>query len=537
MFEIHKKQCKREGNDLHISVDGMSESKSTSVSIDVYSSRFTSCKMICPHRLVRPLSKYKIDHKEQFVKFLKDISASEALIKSYLADNPKRSIGRDCLCFSALYPCEYCYGKGVRYVPNDLHSNSAKNDLKKLRDKLAAEEMTGNPEISLIRKEIEKVEKKIKSASRSHIVWPYSTSHSEPRTNQSMLDIIEKINRSDGKLSKDEAKGVIGRSPLFDLPHFNFVRDVPVDYLHGGCLGVAKKMVELTFSVGENRERKTKQKLSKPSDFNELMQHIKVVREFSRRIRELDFALMKGQEYRNIVIIFFPIVLKCIEPQEKERKLWLQFAYMIRSCVLPKNEFKGVDLNSIIETCDLFYQLYEKLFGEKNCTYNTHVVSCHLIEMRYHGPLTFTSTFPFEAFYGEIRQSFTPGTPSTLKQIFKKILIKRILSHHTCENTIYYSSTETSLENNTLVYCFVDLTYKIYKIVNIQDDYLVCYRVGKYPHQFHEYSSVNWSKVGVFQKGPIDNELTKIHKNSVSGKVMEIDNLLITCPNNVLREK
>ena len=491
------------------------------------------CKVIYPHKIVRPLGKYKINHKKQFDCFIKDILHNERLIKQYIADNPKRSMGRDCLCFSSSYPCEFCFRKGVRYQNPD--QSSRKQQFTDILDHLQKLERKEG-DFDKIRSEIEKTGK-IMCCSRSHIVWPFSTYVGEARTHDNMLELANKVTQAEKKMHPDDAKGVVGKSPLFQIPHFDFVASVPPEYMHSVCLGVSKSMVKLTFNVGESWPRITRRKLSDPADFNKQMQNIKVLKEFSRKNRALDFSVMKAQEFRNIVLFFFPLIINCIEPKEKERKLWLQFAYMIRSCIVPQNEFKAINLESIYETCQNFYSLYERLFGPKNCTYNTHVVSSHLVEMRYHGPLTMTSAFGFESFYGELRNSFTPGTQNTLKQCLTKVLLKRILGPHCCENTIYFSPKETNLENNSLIYCFIDRTHKMFKIIDIQDDVLICKRQGRYQCSFPDLPNTNWSAVGVYLKGPLSSEVVEIMKENVHGKVIEVDKYFITCPNNVLREK
>lgn len=222
------------------------------------------------------------------------------------------------------------------------------------------------------------------------------------------------------------------------IEDFDFVLDVPVEYMHVLCLGVVKRMVELTFDVGENRKTNVKRKLSKASDFNALMLKIKLVREFPRRARELDLAVMKASELRNIVLFFFPLVIETIQEGEKERIVWLLLVYMVRSCVLPSDEFNPIPLENVSLACERFYKLYEKLYGQINCTYSTHVVGAHFIEIRHHGPLPMTSAFPFESFYGEMRNSFTPGTQSQLKQIFQKILLKRTIGKHSCEKNFFF---------------------------------------------------------------------------------------------------
>lgn len=72
--------------------------------------------------------------------------------------------------------------------------------------------------------------------------------HALNRTRASILTIVEKIENEE-RLSLDESMGIIGRSVLLDVPQFNFVYDVPAEYMHCGCLGVIKRLVELCFAV------------------------------------------------------------------------------------------------------------------------------------------------------------------------------------------------------------------------------------------------------------------------------------------------
>lgn len=534
IFKIHEATCKNFEKKLQISSDGMSESKSTNVSIDVYSTRMQNCKVVYPHKLVKPLGKYKIDNSLQFTNFIKDIIDNDGIIEQYIADNLKRATGKGCLNHASTFPCEYCFARGVRYEAT-VDTNKAKEHLEALRKRIK-ETCTSSKYINEIEKELLQAEKELKPKKRSHIVWPSSTRKSEPRTTEKILQIANEIEER-GTIPPDEAKGVVSKSPLFMIDRFNFVLDSPAEYLHAVCIGVTKRLIELTFAVGDNRKRITKRKLSSPVTLNKLLRGVKLPRECSRRIRELDFSVLKGQEFRNFTLFLFPLIIECIEENAKERKLWLQFSYMIRSCILPNKEFKQIDLDFVEQTCENFYVLYEKLFGSYNCSYNTHIVSSHLMEMRVHGPLTMTSAFGFEAFYGEIRNSFVPGTQSTLKQVLKKILLKRILNHHCCKNTLYYSSKDTCLESNSLIYCYQDSTHKMYKINHVGDDFVICNRIGKYEQIFQELPGVKWSVVGVYRKGPISSENVTILKKNIAGKIMQVQNLLITCPENVLQEQ
>lgn len=78
--------------------------------------------------------------------------------------------------------------------------------------------------------------------------------YSQHRSRNSILEIVEKIENNE-RLSIDESKGIVGRSLLLDIPDFNFTYDVPAEYLHSGCLGVIKKLVELTFNVVSKKKK------------------------------------------------------------------------------------------------------------------------------------------------------------------------------------------------------------------------------------------------------------------------------------------
>ena len=537
----------RQVMELQLSCDGVSESRSSSISLDVYSVRIKGCKQVYPLRIFRQLDKSYKDFEDHLEQVVNDLIENLLKIESFIADNLKRANARRCLNHASLFPCEYCFSRGCHHYSKPKNSAiwQKKLDMKRSIIQARLNLLLNTPgssrneiqTLKTLKKELNDEENN-GTRKKTTIVWLASTRGGEPRTDRKMQDIIQQI-QENPNLEKNEKKGVVGRSPLWDIPQFNFVRDIVAEYMHAVCIGVVKRLLELTFSIGETRTRVTKRKLSSPSDFDALMADTKVVRECSRRARKLDFAVMKAQELRNIILFFFVHVLQCIEQNAKERRLWLLLAYIIRACVLPSNEFKYVNLNDIEEASKEFYSLYERLFGPSNCTYNTHIVGSHVIEMRAHGPLTLTSAFGFESFYGEMRQAFTPGTQSPLKQIMEKILIKRALSFHCCNNSIYFSDHDSPLECNTIIYCYENDEHQIYQIIKVQDDNLLCYKQGKYNFSFKETSdlNLNWSQVGVYKKGGLMQTINVIPKNKVSGKVLHVGEFLITCPLNVLREK
>ena len=544
-----------------ISLDGVSECRSNTNSIDVYSLRFQQCQTIYPHTLVRPLQKYKVDNREYLEKFIRDLTIHDCLIKLFVGDNPKRAFVKYVLQHSSLYACDYCTVRASSHSINSDEIECKKKEIEVQRgiiqrrlDQLIEkqeggeeqekeeEEAEGNQvqeEISTLQAILSGLNQSLKEVGRkkTQTVWPSSTLEGgEPRTKESIAEIANRLEQEED-VSYDEAKGVIGKSPLLTLERFDIVLDSPAEYLHSVCLGVGKRLIELTFNVGINRPRVTKRKLTPVKMFNDLMRYIKVTCEFSRRVRALDFSVMKGQEFRNIILFFFPIIVTCLGKHHKEKKIWLLFSYMIRACVIPTKEFQNLNESQIEECGKQFYKLYEQVYGERNCTYNTHIVSSHIMQIRVHGPLTFASAFAFENFYGEMRKAFVPGTVSPLKQIFEKILIKRSLSYHICEPNILLTNYETSLEANNFIYTYRLGFYKFYKIIDVEEDKIKCVQIQTSIHKFPETPTLKWEKVGVFKEEETLTEEVSIEHSLVAGKVLRIQNLLITCPKNVLCEK
>ena len=455
------------------------------------------------------MNKFKCDEQQKIASILEDINSNNLRIHSAVFDKPKRCTALCIMSQSAYYPCEYCECK-AQLLTDD-----------------------------------QRPEKK-------QLVLPYETITAKPRTINSIRQIADRIIENGGPLPRDEAKGIKGKSHFLTQPHFNMIADVPCEYMHLGCLGVVKRLVSLTFKVGEIRDRVTKRKLSDPNCFNQYIRNVQVVREFGRRCRNLDVSVYKAQEYRNLILFFFPLVIKCIEPTYTEEiKLWYLLVFMMRSCVLPNHEFRNLPDRLIANACDNFYRLFQKLFGKKNCIYSVHVFSSHLLKIRGTMPLTFKSAFKFESFYAEMKNMYVPGTLATTKQILQNCYVKRSIEYHKCEKTIFYDSKKKpeegkpfvpGLENNSLIYTTDEnnnhTMYVIIDLVENNSDAFLCIKQGKFKFNNALTPNIPWTQVGVYKLGPtLNEEQFVVQRDEISGKVLKVDNFLITCPLNVLQEK
>ena len=546
---------------IQLSLDGIMESKSSINSLDVYSLTFNHCRNIYPLRIIKPCEKFKFDEQNELQQVLNDINENEVVIDCCVLDNPKRGTVKCAKTACAKHACEYCESCAVPYV--DINKKSlemvrrkyelSEKKINKEIEQLEAQNQENSPNneyLEHLRKSLENLhvekETELKKNSRKHLTWPASTMNGTLRTIDKIKEIVKKIEEDPNilKNNPDFCKGIKGRSLMLDQPFFDFIKDIATEYMHLVCLGVVKRMLILNFKVGENRDRITKRKLSSPSLFNEKIKLIQLTREFSRRCRNMDLSVMKASEYRNILIFLFPIVLDCIEDEFKDdKRVWLHLVYMIRACILPNNEFRKIDENNVRSACEKFYTLYEKLYGQHNCTYSVHVVGSHLLKFRGNRPLTYKSAFKFESFFAEMRNLFQPGTTSPLKQILQNGFMKRMLEFHSCEKNIYYcpesQKTQTLKENNSLIYTYDENeTLTMFKIVDKIDDNLFrCHKQGKFKAKTPLTPEYDWSEVGVFKVGPVSDEGHVVHKDTISGKVIKVNEHLITCPNNVLLEQ
>ena len=551
---------------IQLSIDGVQESKSSSISLDIFCVKFEHCRNVYPIRIIRPCEKYRYDEQAEIEKVLEDINANEVVIDCAVCDKPKRSTILCAKGHSAKFPCEYCESCAVTHVLRNKSSSSLIEKTFQLQCRAISKQIKqiqenqddpneSEEEIDRLRETLAELnakrEKDLQKSAKKQLTWPSSTMSGNHRTPESIRAIVTEIENNPNIVKNDEfCKGIKGKSLFLDQPLFHIINDAPCEYMHLVCLGMVKRLVEMTFKVGGKRERITKRKLTPPQLFNEKIKNIQVVREFSRRCRNMDFSTLKAAEFRNILLFFFPIVLECIDngyPDEK--RIWLHLVFMIRACVIPNEEFQNVNVDILNNACKKFYSSFEKAFGPTNCTYSIHVGSSHLLKVRGDMPLTHKSAFKFENFYSEMKNLFHPGTVSPLKQILQNCYVKRIIEFHCCEKETFYSPEKKpepgkkfnpGKENNSLIYTYnnEDQTYKMYIIDEIIDHSRFRCRIqGKFKMKIELTPQYDWSSVGVFKIGAISEEVVIVNRKSISGKVIQVNDFLITCPYNVLHEQ
>ena len=216
VIEIHSSTCPRPHCDtVQLSLDGIQESKSSSVTTDAYSITFKNCSKVYPIRLIRPTNKYKYNEQNQILNVITDIHESSCTISSVVSDNPKRSNCRCALCHSASYACEYCEACAVLITNQlahikeasikkkyELRRKSLLNTIEFLKDSPGSvkSKEADQKKIDNLTKTLQTLEeeesKEIKTIEKKRkLAWPFSTMSGTLRTQDLIKYTVNKIKK------------------------------------------------------------------------------------------------------------------------------------------------------------------------------------------------------------------------------------------------------------------------------------------------------------------------------------------------------
>ena len=275
VLEFHNKAHRRlcQEKTVVFGTDGVSQSKSTTASLELFTIEFQSCKTVYPIAVVKvfPTSaKTKEDSRrnvaiskqlsnEVIAELAAELKASGMRVKMVKADAPKRSFLKNTLGHNSYFGCEYCNQRAKLFV-SENNSSSRKS----------------------------KKSKQVKK-----IVWP-SREAGEPRTHEQMIQL------GNSDVPPAERFGVKGPSILAEFEELDIIKDVPVESMHFLALGVIRSLISLAFGAGP---KKSLYKIAKLDELflNRSIAAVKLPSEFCRRSRPFDVACWKASEYRYFI--------------------------------------------------------------------------------------------------------------------------------------------------------------------------------------------------------------------------------------------
>ena len=153
VLNIHSNNCRghqkyQDGPmEVVLSCDGVADSNSSNVSLDVFSISFPECSNIYPITTIRPTKKSSVDFKAEVTKILQEMREENVIIKNVSADKPMRSLLKNCKGHGAYQSCEYCRSTAEYFqdpVSKELFQRHLEKSAK-LKDEL-------NKEIERLRK-------------------------------------------------------------------------------------------------------------------------------------------------------------------------------------------------------------------------------------------------------------------------------------------------------------------------------------------------------------------------------------------------
>lgn len=207
-----------------------------------------------------------------------------------------------------------------------------------------------------------------------------------------------------------------GTSCLEDIPHFDMVKNIPLDYMHLICLGVMKKLLLNLWCCGKPPNKLSYQAITNISNSLTGLSNC-IPLEFSRKPRSLtELKRWKATEFRQFLFYTGPIALL----NNTNADCYKHFLSLHVACtILSQSQSLSDSLDYAEELLVYFVTTFKVLYGAKNMSHNIHNL-LHLVDdVRTFGVLDNFSAFPFENFLHSLLKSLRKNE-KPLAQIVKR---------------------------------------------------------------------------------------------------------------------
>ncbi len=461
--------------EMDLSLDGIPESKSSGLSTDILSVRFVGCRQVYTVAILQPARKaMQLADSIILERLLAEFPSTGLRLRRVIADAPKRASLQGMKQHSATYSCPYCTAR--------------------------------------------KVDKKFPASVRG-----------DPRSDNEIRDMVRLI--AAGEDDDELLKGVKQASPLANAG-IDLVKDVPAEKMHLCDLGIVRKIMQLSYKCVAFRAMDVPFVRSNDKELTLRLLAIKCLPEFSRRTRAVDLANYKAEEFRNLVLCFWPAVYATLPDPAKE--VWLLTVFIIRAANLdPPWYDKFCEYYDIQNLLDRWYAMFERSFTVRHCTYNVHVFGRHLAQVRAVGPLHETSAVVYESHYNVIKRSTRPGTPSTGKQALVNSLLAAKYKHN-CNRSRKLSGHETTRTDDTI--CYLADGTLVKATTAAVDGMFQAYILGKRT-SFNATEGLDFNSVLCFKLDGRNRESESTYRlRNVVGKCVVVDDVVSVVPWAVLHD-
>lgn len=212
--------------------------------------------------------------------------------------------------------------------------------------------------------------------------------------------IVAKLRNDNDFQNYSDDEYHLGECPKVNIPNFDLVAQVSLDYMHLMCLGVVKKLFKL-WTTDRLSVRLQNRNLCLIS--NRFLKHVSVFvpLEFQRKLRSLMvYKQWKATEFRQLHLYNGPVVLKDVVSIDVYNHF---LSLHVAISILSSNELHLKLINYAEELLRHFVISFEVLYGIYNMSHNVYGLLHLADDVKYHGTLDQFSAFKFENFMQQLK--------------------------------------------------------------------------------------------------------------------------------------
>uniref|UniRef100_A0A1Y1L0J9 Uncharacterized protein n=1 Tax=Photinus pyralis TaxID=7054 RepID=A0A1Y1L0J9_PHOPY len=213
-----------------------------------------------------------------------------------------------------------------------------------------------------------------------------------------------------------------GKSILTEIPNFDMIKSVPLDYMHLVCLGVMKRLLvhsKYGWIFGKQPHKLPYIKVEQLSAYLLSLRNF-IPTEFNRKTRNIEECKRyKATEFRLLLLYTGPIVFReVLNKKYYHMFLSLHVATLIFCSVDHSRNLEIVDYGQKLMNC--FITSASKSYGNDFISHNVHGLLHISDDVKHFGNLDTFSAFPFENYMKNLKNMVRKGD-KPLKQIIHRL--------------------------------------------------------------------------------------------------------------------